>query len=716
MSRKKAQTSPKVLIADPLDRLRPDAGGCRGAVFTTYTFDALFFEEEVLATLLGLTEDPDNATPRFLEQGRRALRDSPVCVVMDRGYYRGGKRLPYDLRFHPTGRTFHPKVGLTLHRDHARVHVGSGNITKGGYGGNAELGVSLELDLTEHAGEILAVRDFLEACGASGEAWARFDEELHALLPNDAEPANDSPLLHTARGGVLLDDFLARIPAGAKVRRVGVVAPFHQEDGAQPDRALFDRLLDWTKGRRKRGFAVDVGVSWETSPLAPREGEDADLWQRQGQLWARVDGKPGEQSLRYVVLEGHKPHYWGVRDRQGRHWWSSREVNRLVREGRLWPTGEVEAHGPTKLVKRLSRKAPMQLWLHPAVHWRDGRRYAQPLHAKLIAISVVQDGVARTHLLLGSPNASAQALLVDDGNVEAALHLVLDGNLGLAELCPGLVPCPLDQVVLLERSFEKDAPPAGRWVEDAVYDAADRVLRVDFRRGAPALEVVYPAPGKSVEIVHGKPGRRHKLSDLDLHPGCSEIEVTELDSGRSSRVPLRVVAMQELPVEGLSGPLSFEEMVLLHSGRYSSAGLAERRSRQAGDGAGEGGAGLLLGEGATPRDVFRAFVALAESLEDEDASLSAFRATLSGPWGAKAFAERLVDAAGAEILTSEAWLYGQELLRCLAAVDLSRDPAANDKQAALDGFCAGLARALVPLAPTAPELEPLRQFYGGAHA
>jgi len=84
----------RVNMADAVGRLTEGNTGCLGAVFLTYTFDATFFEEEILASLLPLQEDPIEAPRRFLDEGRRKLIETPVMVIADPGMLRGGQRLP----------------------------------------------------------------------------------------------------------------------------------------------------------------------------------------------------------------------------------------------------------------------------------------------------------------------------------------------------------------------------------------------------------------------------------------------------------------------------------------------------------------------------------------------------------------------------------------------------------------------------------------------
>src|SRR5579862_1097214 len=143
-----------ITTTDALGRLAGPDGACHGAVFLTYTFDARFFEEEVLAALLPLREDPTEATRRFVDEGRRKLVETPVLVIADPGMLRGGQRLPYDLLRSDAARLFHPKLALLLYSAGARMVVGSGNLTPGGYGDNAELSAVLSLDYV-HDSELL---------------------------------------------------------------------------------------------------------------------------------------------------------------------------------------------------------------------------------------------------------------------------------------------------------------------------------------------------------------------------------------------------------------------------------------------------------------------------------------------------------------------------------------------------------------------------------
>ena len=81
---------------------------------------------------------------------------------------------------------FHPKIVLLLYRGHARLQIGSGNLTFAGYSGNTELFLCLELayDNDAHAALLLSIDELLNRIlgwvRRSGTQLALFREELPA--------------------------------------------------------------------------------------------------------------------------------------------------------------------------------------------------------------------------------------------------------------------------------------------------------------------------------------------------------------------------------------------------------------------------------------------------------------------------------------------------------------------------------------------------------
>lgn len=245
----------------------------------------------------------------------------------------------------------------------------------------------------------------------------------------------------------------------------------------------------------------------------------------------------------------------------------------------------------------------------------------------------------QTHLLLGTPNASAAALLHTDGNVECALHLVLDGHHHLGMLCDTLVMVQWKQVTFRPLSCATLAPSPARWITDAVYDARERCARVTWLPGAPQLVLAYPTTIKRV-LFDGVPSDTSIFEDFDIQSTCCELEVIDPVARLSARVPLRIEHALDLPVDGITSELDLQELLLLHSGRYTPAGIAARRAAGSGGGDGSSGTAAVFGAMLTPREVFRALLSIGVELASAP-SLGAFQAQLLGPWGVRRLAERI---------------------------------------------------------------------------
>ena len=695
----------------PLDVLLESSQPCLGAVFLSFTFDARFFEEEVLASVLSLRHDPDTELRQFLAEGRRALQQTPVLAIIDEAQFRGGKRLPYHLVRARSKRTFHPKLSLLLYQQHAKLCVGSGNLTAPGHGGNAELGVVLTLDYARDQRTLQELRRFLRQCSPDGEAWSEFEHQLDLLLSEDDPPADDGPpwFLGTAGDEPLLERFFARIPQHERVHAVGVLAPFHQEDGVHPEAAVFDKVLDLVGKRRARGMRLDVGVTWEGNRVtAPPDVPQPDSWQSRGRLWGWSEGRSGKDTVSWFLLDRHEGFgFWCDDGRTPEHR-STRWINTQSASSKAWVVDTIRAYAPAALLKRAGRRAGLSMWLHPEVRRENGRTFRYPLHAKLITVATSEGHRHRTHVLIGSPNATAAALLSKSGNVEAAVHLILDGRQRLPDLCPDLVPCPLDGIEHLSHDYEPTARGPWQWVEDACLDASNDELTVRWRSGAPALRLVYPSTPPRI-LFEGVPSGKTRHLDFELHPGCAELAVFE--RGEEGRVPIRVVHMIELPSDADSLQLGLEELIALYAGRFSIEGLRERRrgAACAADGEGEF---ELLGLPMSPRDVFRAFFGLTKQLDDPDASLGTFRLLLEGRDGVAELAGMLVDAGVSGTLgRAEAWLYGQELARILADIGFADDAVGREKARRLTLFLDGFRERLDESRPRGPWLETLERFY-----
>ncbi len=110
------------------------------AIATTYTFDAVFFEEYCLERLSAFSDA------------------SSITVFVDRGTYEAiiagpehNRPKQANLRYlvHPVspGSTFHPKVWLFASPEGGRLVIGSANLTRPGFLGNAELVGTFDVDI-----------------------------------------------------------------------------------------------------------------------------------------------------------------------------------------------------------------------------------------------------------------------------------------------------------------------------------------------------------------------------------------------------------------------------------------------------------------------------------------------------------------------------------------------------------------------------------------
>ena len=701
----------------PLDRI--GVGTCQplGAVFLTYTFDTVFFEEEVLATLLTMTSDPEDSPRGFVEEGTRKLQETPVVVMVDSGHIRGGRRLPYDLLPANRSRTFHPKLVLLLYVDQARLLVGSGNLTPGGYGGNAETGVVLTLRYGSDEGLIQEVMDFLNACGLHGEAWDRFQETLENLrrVP-DTTPRTLPRFMHSLSDKPILEQFFDGLPDDARVHSAGILAPFHQEDGAQPERAVLDRIVNALAGKRRGKLPLDVGLSWEQNPVGPTVDETTDLEGGRGRLWAIEEGGTRNVETHWFIL--------GERDgwnRQCDHGHktqlrSTRELNQGINERWAWMVGPVAVAGPRGLIERVGDRAELSLFVHPEFRKEEGRIIRQPLHAKLLVVALTAGKQKVTHLLVGSPNASARALLDSHGNVECAVHLVLKGHHRLPALCPNLVPCPMEQVNWTDRTYPDPAPNPATWLEDVWYEPEPGRLTVHWKEGAPLLKLSYPQPDGSSKGLRCRMVERKlkkTFAPFELHPGILEL-IVEAD-GAEGRFPIRLVQLLDLPVLGPTVDWSFEDLVGLYAGRYSVHGLYARggdRTPKEPDIGGEGG-GLWRSE-LPPREVFRALFTLAKEVADPDLSPGAFTMLMQGPTGLEFVSRQLVDAAAkGSLQPGEVWVYGHELISELSSNDLGNTPFSVNRRKLIEQFSSDLRRQLKQFRPPGPLHKPLALFYGG---
>lgn len=689
---------------DPLNFLRPATGKCLGAVFLAHDCDLRFFES-VLATLLPIHADPQSDPERFLDEGRRRLRETPVVVVTDRKRYRGGRRLPHGLVLKGSTKAFYPRLSFLLFEDHARLLVGSANLTEGGYGGNAELVVLLQLGYKTDFALLSEVARFIESIGTFGEEWSRFKAQFDLLLvPSSAKP-KPPWLLSTRDDASVLQQFLSAIPKAAKVNRVGILLAGQPEDDHAPETAIYDDVLTWLGERGAGNAPLDIALRWEGNAVTPPEEQSVtELESLLGRLCAHVEGPPGAGTISWVIPEQAEGQSLICRAGSRTIQLGKRKLKSDLGADppRLWPIDEVVAVGPVDSVQGIAERANIEWWAFPALRLAEGQVYRRPLHAKLIAVNTTQAGRQRTHLLVGAPNFSP-SVGGSDALCEAGLHMIRNAQLRISDLSQELVPCPAECLYLQASSYATTAGSAETGLEDAVHDAAQGTLVLNWKPSRAHRRVEYTVNGQEVELFDGVPEMQTVLENFELDSRCSELRVIE--GQREGVIPVRVANIAHLLAEEPTGDLTFAALVQLFT-----AGTIRRAARLDDESESEGQ--QIPWDDLHPANVFRALQNVADEIHRSGASLGAFDVAMQGPLGVNKLAQKLLGAQDDPSLRlSEAWLYGQELCRTLASIKFNDDPVGRKKRSILETFVRDLRFRLALFTPSAAATPVLNKFY-----
>ncbi len=667
---------------------------CLGALFTSYSFDPAFFEDHVLRVVLRLASDPVAQAERYHQEARRALQETPVVAIVDAAERQPGRRLPFDL-LEVTDVVFHPKSALLLYEQHARLLIGSGNLTFAGHGGNTELFLCTDLAYDDPAdATLLAAFDahlgrIRALVRRPGTQLDLFRDELRRRLPR-VTPASDTARLALldSTTAPIVDHILDLLPADAVIESVGMLAPFFERDDAsEPDASSVFGVL---APRTAKTATLDVGVAWDNAQVHA-SGESL-LEEGLGRLWTRSYDSDGERVLEHLVPTAVGPNTLSYADESGqRRRWPLDDVLEAIEQRTLWMQPPPSAYGPQQAVAAAaSHFAEVRLWLHPTTRLVDGRPLHRPLHAKLLVLGYRAGQSRSTLVVLGSPNMSRRALLmragVGQGNVEVALAFRLDGSSSLRDLVPELVHAPASAIALSEREFPELGRNYALAIEEASHDPRAGTLVITWSPEAvdlPAWQLSYD--GAQLAASPSPPTAPVTVSEFVLRPATAEV-VLHVDGGEYP-APILVTDLVALPATSAGAALGLDEL-LYHLGRRIGAErvlqIVERKA------AGDDDAGLatIFGEGFGPTDVFRAWWSVAEDIADPSLSVQAFRLRIEGALGVGTAWARMVEEAGRQTLpVEEVWFYGAELLRELSGVVLSPTADRDAKQALLTAFC-----------------------------
>jgi hypothetical protein len=724
----------KVGAQGSLERLVAGDQAPIGVVFCSFTFEPAFFEEHVLRAVLRIGSDPVEQPARFHEDVRRALQETPVACIVDAGARSPGQRLPYDL-LEVHSRVHHPKLALVLFEDGARLGVGSGNLSRGGFGNNAELLFVRDLAYAEPADAeaLRAVDRFLVAdLALTPNRGTQADAVLGVLRSKIAgTPGTDAaPLIFIdSFEGAILDTMLALVPKDASVVRAGLLAPFLEQDDAdahdvQEMKSVLARLAGL---RRDKEFVLDLATIWDQNTLERPSEAPSSLEAGLDRLWIQRSEKDEGIELNYVTLRGVTAKSVELIDASGQPRRRPRqELEAALAKGEAWPLESVVVHAPANVITAIRKELELALWLHPSWRIEAGKPVHRPLHAKLITLTMKRRGKVSTLIYVGSANASRRALLqgvTAGGNIECGVLFRIDEAVGIGDIAPELVSVDPALVECRDRVFAPARPNLALCIESAVHDAAARTLVITFAKSPPpitAWSIEYD--GEVIATGEAIPSAPLIIESFTLRAHCCELSLVIGDERYP--VPITVADLAALPPSAALADLSLRELLALLGARVGRERLATIRVERT-----PGGMRPVLdavfGEGFGPSDVFRAWQGTAQDLVDPSLSFAGFRARLDGAIGIRALWDRIREAVKESFAESpdeslsrdEAWFYGAELARTLAALVIPEGRERDEKRGAIDAFLASLRLDLEGLLPSEEGrswVRRIRNFYAAS--
>jgi len=310
------------------------AGDPVACIATTFAFQPSFFEEECLARFLQLDAAPD-LTPgtvdaaQYIIEREEKLTEARATVLVDRGQASPSACFRWDVipTSAPPGGVQHSKVSLLIWQTHARLIVASANLTETGYRQNIEVFVTFDWPSAQRVAHVFrGAATFLEQLldrhteGAEGpdSPRGRAREAIRALrdrVPNAAisPPGRGEPsveLVHSLRGGSLLDQAFNDCWRGSRPKEAVVVSPYFLSRGAE---APYPVGLDAVRSRLATRGEVDCEVAATQVVLAggqtridvPKAIQDST---GRGKLVISVWDRPGRESER--TLHAKAIAYW----------------------------------------------------------------------------------------------------------------------------------------------------------------------------------------------------------------------------------------------------------------------------------------------------------------------------------------------------------------------------------------------------------------------
>jgi hypothetical protein len=253
------------------------AGRPIACVASTFTFDAVFFEEECLARFLRLETNPSQDGIAYLIEREEKLAEARVGVLVDRRHVEPLRSLRWDLlAVRVPGGLQHSKVILLVWERTMRVVVASANLTESGYCLNREVFGALDYIDGGEAPRAVA-EDAIAFLRTVATRFVSGDETTTGPKARALEALEDarqrlaamtlrepkSVRCQFAPGGAVAAHGSARplqrvaeaLPQGRRPSRAVVVSPFFDEESPSALEAVSELLLQY--GSRSIDFGAE---------------------------------------------------------------------------------------------------------------------------------------------------------------------------------------------------------------------------------------------------------------------------------------------------------------------------------------------------------------------------------------------------------------------------------------------------------------------------
>ncbi|OZC84410.1 hypothetical protein CH282_14805 [Rhodococcus sp. 06-418-1B] len=267
------------------------SGSAVAALATTYTFDSQFFTDDCLSRFLALSAvtgegDKISSTAAIFEEELRLSETTAVSVLIDRGTQADRRNLRWDILPVATGHgLLHAKIVVLVWEHHARIVVGSANLTPAGY--RRQLEAALAFDIAEGCqvprgtltGIIDELRSYLallpvEAGASLRRAVGTLDLVTERIDAHAPSSLNGSPVhlavAPSAPDQSPLGTYESVWRTSKKPLRATVLSPFWDATTSTTAMDAVDALLTG-QPKASRSLTAVVGTDLLGAVMAPRE-------------------------------------------------------------------------------------------------------------------------------------------------------------------------------------------------------------------------------------------------------------------------------------------------------------------------------------------------------------------------------------------------------------------------------------------------------------